>query len=178
MGFLKDSFKESGAALDKARPADETLKWVRNRFNSLGVPILQDTERVDKGRLGIPVYVSRYSPSVSRLTGTPRQMGKGATPAQAEASAVMELVERFSLFNFVKEREHRTCRRMDLNAGAVPLKGPGRLLLQMYSRKLSHYTRLKAKTTKKGARTLLHLSGKKPLPNQKSGSQSTCWPLR
>jgi ribosomal protein S12 methylthiotransferase accessory factor len=122
MGFLKDSFKESGAALDKAKPADETLKWVRNRFNSLGVPILKDTERVDKGRLGIPVYVSRYSPSVSRLTGTPSQMGKGATPAQAEASAVMELVERFSLFNFVKEREHRTCRRMDLEADAVPLE--------------------------------------------------------
>ncbi len=122
MGFLKDSFKESGAALDKARPADETLKWVQNRFDSLGVPILQDTERIDKGRLGIPVYVSRYSPSVSRLTGTSRQMGKGATPVQAEASAVMELVERFSLFNFVKEREHRTCRRMDLEAGAVPLE--------------------------------------------------------
>ncbi len=122
MGFLKDSFKESGAALDKVRPADETLEWVRDRFNILGVPILQDTERVDKGRLGIPVYVSRYSPSVSRLTGTPRQMGKGATPAQAEASAVMELVERFSLFDFVKKREHMTCRRMDLEAGAVPLE--------------------------------------------------------
>ncbi|MDL1959771.1 MAG: YcaO-like family protein [Deltaproteobacteria bacterium] len=122
MGFLKDSFKESGAALDKVRPADETLEWVRDRFNILGVPILQDTERIDKGRLGIPVYVSRYSPSVSRLTGTPRQMGKGATPAQAEASAVMELVERFSLFDFVKKREHITCRRMDLEAGAVPLE--------------------------------------------------------
>lgn len=122
MGFLKDSFKESGAALDKVRSADETLKWVSNRFNSLGVPVLHNTERVDKGRLGIPVYVSRYSPSVIRLTGTHRQMGKGATPAQAEASAVMELVERFSLFNFVKEREHRTCRRTDFDTGAVPLE--------------------------------------------------------
>lgn len=122
MGFLKDSFKGSDTAFDKARPADETLKWVRSRFSRLGMPIIQNTERVDKGRLGIPVYVSRYSPSISHLTGTPMQMGKGATPAQAEASAVMEMVERFSLFNFVKERKHRFCRRMDFETGAVSLE--------------------------------------------------------
>jgi len=122
MEFLKDSFKEPGSALDKVRPADETLEWIRDRLNILGVPILQYTERVDKGRLGIPVYTSRYCPPASHLTGTIRQMGKGATPAQAEASAVMELVERFSLFDFVKNRKRMRCRRMDLEADAVPLE--------------------------------------------------------
>ena len=34
------------------------------------------------------------------MTGTAKQMGKGATPVQAEASAIMELVERFSLYRY------------------------------------------------------------------------------
>jgi ribosomal protein S12 methylthiotransferase accessory factor len=34
------------------------------------------------------------------MTGTAKQMGKGATPVQAEASAIMELVERFSLYGY------------------------------------------------------------------------------
>ena len=36
------------------------------------------------------------------VTGTKKQMGKGATPQQAEASAVMELAERFSFFSFYR----------------------------------------------------------------------------
>ena len=122
MSFLRDSFKGSGAALDKVRAADETLEWVHNRFDRLGMPILQDTERIDNGRLGIPVYVSRYSPSVSRLTGTQKQMGKGATAVQAEASAVMELVERFSLFAFLKDKDRRTGKRKDLEGNAMSLE--------------------------------------------------------
>jgi len=33
-------------------------------------------------------------------------MGKGATPEQAEASAVMELAERFSFFSFIRNPSH------------------------------------------------------------------------
>ena len=33
-------------------------------------------------------------------------MGKGATPAQSQASAVMELGERFSLFSFYKNDDN------------------------------------------------------------------------
>ena len=36
-----------------------------------------------------------------RTIGTQKQMGKGGSPAQAEASALMELVERFSFFSFM-----------------------------------------------------------------------------
>ena len=119
MILLEDSFKKSGRDVDKVMAPSETLAWVRTRLGSLDVPVLQATERIDKGRLGIPVYASRYAPSISRLTGTHKQMGKGVTAAQAEASAVMELVERFSLFYFVREREKRICSRVDIKARTV-----------------------------------------------------------
>ena len=40
------------------------------------------------------------------VTGTNKQMGKGATPQQSEASAVMELAERFSFFSFCKQADN------------------------------------------------------------------------
>jgi ribosomal protein S12 methylthiotransferase accessory factor len=49
------------------------------------------------------VFLSRCGADARRIIGTKKQMGKGATPAQAEASAVMELAERFSFFSFVQD---------------------------------------------------------------------------
>jgi len=121
MTWLKDSFKVSGREFDKVVSPRETLAWVHGRLRDSGIRLLHGTERIDKGRLGIPVFVSRYCAAASRLTGTAKQMGKGATPAQAEASAVMELVERFSLFVFVKERPHRASRLQSSNEADFPL---------------------------------------------------------
>jgi ribosomal protein S12 methylthiotransferase accessory factor len=42
------------------------------------------------------------------VIGNKKQMGKGATLAQAEASAIMELAERFSFFSFCKNPAHFT----------------------------------------------------------------------
>ncbi len=104
---LTDSYKESGQAFDKVRTPEETLDWALSRFSSLGQPVLEEVKRIDKGRLGIPVFVSRYSPQASAITGTKKQMGKGVTEAQAKASAVMEIAERYSLFSFVGEHSFR-----------------------------------------------------------------------
>ncbi|MCG8689001.1 MAG: YcaO-like family protein, partial [Desulfobacterales bacterium] len=41
-----------------------------------------------------------------KVTGTNKQMGKGGTPAQSEASAVMELAERFSFFSFASKEDN------------------------------------------------------------------------
>ncbi len=98
---LCDSFKESGLAYDKVRTPEETIEWALDRFSSLGQPVLEEVKRIDKGRLGIPVFVSRYSPHASIVTGTKKQMGKGVTEAQAKASAIMEIAERYSLFRFI-----------------------------------------------------------------------------
>lgn len=113
--ILSDSFKESGAFFDKVRSPAETIEWVRKRMADIELDILQETVRIDQGRLGIPVYISKYHPSVASLTGSYKQMGKGATPEQAEASAIMELVERFSLFDFFRNR-NRPFHLMDLDS--------------------------------------------------------------
>ncbi len=120
--ILKDCYKNTGAYYDKVKTPEETLDWVRGRLDHFDVPLLKETVRIDKGRLGIPVYISRYTPEALRVTGTPKQMGKGATARQAEASAVMELMERFSLFSFVKECPKRTGSYPDLTPGAMPVQ--------------------------------------------------------
>ncbi|WP_456432209.1 YcaO-like family protein [Thermosulfuriphilus sp.] len=105
MDFLKDSFKQSGRKYDKVYLPAETIDRVRRILEEKGYRICRDIVRIDKGRLGIPVYISLYSAEAASLTGFHKQMGKGAEPVQAEASALMELVERFSLFSFVKRAD-------------------------------------------------------------------------
>jgi len=85
---------------DKAISPAETLVLVRERLKRTGLDILAHTQRIDVGRLNIPVYLSVCGSDARRCMPTRKQMGKGASPQQAEASALMELVERFSFFSF------------------------------------------------------------------------------
>jgi len=98
--ILNNAFKTFTLDQDKVIAPEDTLKKARERFKRLDLKILDKTERIDNGRLDIPVYFSVCGADASRLTGTKKQMGKGATPVQAETSAVMELVERFSFYHF------------------------------------------------------------------------------
>jgi ribosomal protein S12 methylthiotransferase accessory factor len=100
--ILKNAYKKFTKDQDKIIPPAETLKRVKHKFNKLDLDILAETVRIDNGRLDIPVYFSVCGEDAARLTGTTKQMGKGATPVQAETSAVMELVERYSFYNFAK----------------------------------------------------------------------------
>lgn len=83
---------------DKALPPEETVRRVTARLSGQGRDILKRTRRIDTGRLGIPVFVSECGAEARAVMPTRKQMGKGASPQQAEASALMELVERFSFF--------------------------------------------------------------------------------
>ena len=97
---LQDAYKGFTDDQDKIVSPKETVRRFRERLDQVSLDILAGTERIDRGRLGIPVFFSRCGRDAAALTGTKKQMGKGATPEQAEASAVMELAERFSFFNF------------------------------------------------------------------------------
>jgi ribosomal protein S12 methylthiotransferase accessory factor len=99
---LQDSYKQYSYDLDKVCAPEETVARVRYRFQKLNLDLLKNTLRIDSGRLDIPVYVSLCGLDAVRTIGTQKQMGKGSTPAQAEASALMELVERFSFFSFMQ----------------------------------------------------------------------------
>lgn len=94
-GYTKDQ--------DKATSPVETVRRVRERLASLDVDILAETRRVDVDRLGIPVFLSMCGADAKRVMPTRKQMGKGASVEQAEASALMELMERYSFFTFWRD---------------------------------------------------------------------------
>ncbi len=102
---IRDCYKVYRHDQDKARTPGETVHWVRDRLAHLDIRILNKTQRIDTGRLDIPVYISLCGEDATRFTGTKKQMGKGATSLQSEASAIMELMERVSFFSFIKESE-------------------------------------------------------------------------
>jgi ribosomal protein S12 methylthiotransferase accessory factor len=103
---LKDAFKRFTIDQDKIKRPEETVASFKKKLKNINLDLLESTVRIDNGRLGIPVYLSRCGKDASAVTGTKKQMGKGATPSQAEASAVMELAERFSFFSFCMNQDN------------------------------------------------------------------------
>ncbi|MBF0225085.1 MAG: YcaO-like family protein [Desulfobacterales bacterium] len=104
--LLKDAIK--GYTLDQDKlisPTDTVIKF-KAKIKEIGLNILENTVRIDNGRLNIPVYFSICGPDSKSIIGTKKQMGKGATSEQAEASAVMELAERYSFFSFCKNKKN------------------------------------------------------------------------
>ncbi len=104
--ILKDAYKQYTHDQDKILTPEETVGRFKERLKTVNLDILEKTVRIDKGRLDIPVYFSICGNDALKLIGTKKQMGKGGTPQQSEASAVMELAERFSFFSFVKNEKN------------------------------------------------------------------------
>lgn len=100
MRKLRPTPKGHTADLDKLTSPEDTVALARERLARFGRGVLAETRRIDTGRLGIPVYMSLCGEAAREIMPTRKQMGKGASPAQAEASALMELVERFSFFSY------------------------------------------------------------------------------
>ncbi|MCK4485308.1 MAG: YcaO-like family protein [Desulfobacterales bacterium] len=104
--ILKDAFKRFTLDQDKVLTPEETVRRFKERLKEVNLDILERTTRIDNGRLDIPVYFSICGRDAYEIIGTKKQMGKGGTPQQSEASAVMELAERFSFFSFYKNTEN------------------------------------------------------------------------
>jgi ribosomal protein S12 methylthiotransferase accessory factor len=100
---LQDAFKGYTVDQDKIISPEQTVLRFRERLKQVDLDILERTMRIDNGRLDIPVYFSVCGKDAEETIGTKKQMGKGGTPHQSEASAVMELAERFSFFSFCKD---------------------------------------------------------------------------
>lgn len=118
---LKDSFKTYTLDQDKVLSPQETVARLRERLAQVRLDVLQKTVRIDHGRLDIPVFVSLCGSDALKVMPTKKQMGKGATPAQAEASAVMELVERYSFFSFRREGPFVRASYSEVQDRALPL---------------------------------------------------------
>jgi len=100
--ILNDAFKRFTLDQDKIFSPGETVRRFKEKLKKVDLDILEYTVRIDNERLGIPVYFSSCGKDAIKIIGTKKQMGKGATPRQSEASAVMELAERYSFFSFYK----------------------------------------------------------------------------
>jgi len=119
---LKDTYKGYTYDQDKVVSPAETVARFRGKLKELDLDILEETIRIDNGRLDIPVYFSICGKDALEVIGTKKQMGKGSTPQQAEASAVMELAERFSFFSFLKTPQNFiTGKYVDLKSQALSL---------------------------------------------------------
>ena len=103
---LNDAYKKFTKDQDKILPPDETVKRFKDKLKTIDLDILKSAIRIDNGRLDIPVYFSTCGKDAAAVTGTKKQMGKGGTSQQAEASALMELGERFSFFSFAKNPDN------------------------------------------------------------------------
>ena len=90
--------------LDKCVSPRQTIERVRQALADSGLDVLAETRRVDTGRLGIPVYLSVCGRDARRIMPTRKQMGKGSSAEQAQASALMELMERYAFFSFWEAR--------------------------------------------------------------------------
>jgi ribosomal protein S12 methylthiotransferase accessory factor len=104
--ILKDAFKGYTVDQDKIISPEQTVQRFREKLKQVELDILERTMRIDNGRLDIPVYFSVCGKDAEEIIGTKKQMGKGGTPHQSEASAIMELAERFSFFSFCKNSKH------------------------------------------------------------------------
>ncbi len=104
--ILRDAFKKYTVDQDKIISPEQTVLRFREKLKQVDLDILERTMRIDNGRLDIPIYFSMCGKDAEEIIGTKKQMGKGGTPHQSEASAVMELAERFSFFSFCKNPKH------------------------------------------------------------------------
>jgi ribosomal protein S12 methylthiotransferase accessory factor len=114
---------------DKACSPEETVATVSKRLSKLektGILLLESLKRVDVGRLNIPVYMSLCASQAKEFMPTRKQMGKGATEAQAKASALMELMERFAFFSYWQQTPTAICTwseaRARFGANLMPLE--------------------------------------------------------
>ncbi|MFC1523387.1 YcaO-like family protein [Thermodesulfobacteriota bacterium] len=103
---LQDSLKTYTYDQDKVFSPVETVKRFKERLKTVKLDILKEVKRIDNGRLDIPVYFSLTGKDALETIGNKKQMGKGSTPEQSQASACMELGERFSFFSFKKNPDN------------------------------------------------------------------------
>ena len=120
---LNDAPKRFTFDQDKVYSPQETVQRFHNKLKQIDLDLLKSTIRIDNGRLDIPVYFSTCGVDAVKTIGTKKQMGKGGTPDQAEASAVMELAERFSFFSFAKNPDNfKTDKYINVQDRALPFE--------------------------------------------------------
>lgn len=98
---LKSCIKNYTLDQDKVISPEETVKKVFNLLSNCDLDILQKIIRANTYKFDIPVYLAKGGVDfISVVNNSSHTWGKGVTHAQAQASALMELIERFSAFSY------------------------------------------------------------------------------
>ena len=95
---FQDCFKHLPGTRIKPSLLKKPSPGFSRRLNSLTVKILSEVKRIDNGRLDIPVYFSVCTDEARVLTGTKKQMGKGASPYSRKPLHVWNLLNDFRFF--------------------------------------------------------------------------------
>jgi ribosomal protein S12 methylthiotransferase accessory factor len=134
---LTDCMKTYTYDQDKVFTPAETVMRFKRRLDEVDLDILKEVRRIDNGRLDIPIYFSITGEDARRVIGTKKQMGKGSTPDQSQASACMELGERFSFFHYIKNSANFiTATYPNLKAAGYPLMPLEKLLQSVHDRNM------------------------------------------
>lgn len=136
-----DCLKQYTYDQDKVCTPEETIARLKRKLAEVKLDILQDVQRVDTGRLDIPVYFSVCGREAYEVIRNKKQLGKGCTPAQSQASACMELIERFSFYSF-RQNPANFIRATyaELKAEGLPLLPLGYLLQSVHDETTSEDT--------------------------------------
>ena len=130
---LQDCLKTYTTDQDKAIRPEDTVARFKEKLKQLDIDILKEVKRIDNGRLDIPVFFSVCGEDAQAITGTKKQMGKGSSPIQAEASACMELAERFSFFAFKNNKDNFIVGDyQQMRDDGYPVLDPSRLLQSVH----------------------------------------------
>ena len=115
---LKHTLKKHTVGLEKAVAPSETIRNVNDALKRLALDLVRDTIRIDSGRLDIPVYACLAGKD-NRIP-TPKTMGKGPSPDQSKASALMEMVERYSHVSYPRPETHQRGAMKDIGTQVIP----------------------------------------------------------
>ena len=78
---LQDAIKGYTFDQDKIVTPEETVERFKNKLKDVNLDILEETVRIDNGRLDIPVYFSVCGRDALEIIGTKKQMEKAEPPA-------------------------------------------------------------------------------------------------
>jgi len=134
---LTDCMKTYTYDQDKVFTPAETVARFKKRLDEVDLDILKEVRRIDNGRLDIPIYFSITGEDARRVIGNKKQMGKGSTQDQSQASACMELGERFSFFSYIKNPANFITETYpNLKAAGFPLMPLEKLLQSVHDQNM------------------------------------------
>ncbi|RKX59199.1 MAG: hypothetical protein DRP29_05120, partial [Thermodesulfobacteriota bacterium] len=121
--MLKTCLKKYTYGQEKACSPSETIEKALQRLYSTDKSILKEISRIDNlDRIGVPVYMCKVDEEIANSLGIDEAFGKGITTEQAKASALMELVERYSNFSFLLKDHFLIDFYENLKEKAIPIE--------------------------------------------------------